>query len=71
MRNMYNIWEGKSERKRSLGRPERRWEDNITMDVREIVCESVDWINLAEDRDQWRAVVIPSQEKLCSMELVN
>jgi hypothetical protein len=40
-----------------VGRPRRRWEDNIGMDLREIGWEGVDWIHLAQDRDQWRAVV--------------
>ena len=48
---------GKSEGKRPLGRPKRRWEDNIKMDLREVVCDPVDFIALAEDRDQWRAYV--------------
>jgi len=47
----------KSERKRSLGRPMRRREDNIRMDPREIGWESVGWMHLAEERDQWRALV--------------
>jgi hypothetical protein len=46
-----------SEGKRPLGRPRRRWEDGIIMDLREIGLGGVDWIQLAEDRDQWRAVV--------------
>jgi hypothetical protein len=47
----------KYERRRPLGRPRRRWEDNIRMDLREIGWEGVDWILLAKDRDQWWAVV--------------
>jgi hypothetical protein len=47
----------KSEGKRELRRPRHRWEDNIRMDVREIVWRGVDWILLAEDRDQWQAIV--------------
>jgi hypothetical protein len=47
---------GKAEGKRPLGRPRRRWED-IRMDLREIGWGGVDWIDLAEDRDQWRALV--------------
>jgi hypothetical protein len=42
---------GKCEGKRPLGRPKRRWEDNIRMDLREIVWEVVDWMHLAEDKD--------------------
>ena len=48
---------GKPEGKRPLGRPRRRWEDNIKMDLQEVVCESMDWIKLALDRDEWRALV--------------
>jgi hypothetical protein len=47
---------GKPEGKRPLGRPRRRWEVNIRMDLREIGLEGVDWISLAQDWDQWRAV---------------
>ena len=48
---------GKSEEKRPLGRPRRRWEDDIMMDLREVRCGGMDWIDLAQDRDRWRAVV--------------
>jgi hypothetical protein len=48
---------GKPEGKRPLGRPRRRWEDNIRMDLQEVGCGCVDWIGLAEDRDSWRALV--------------
>ena len=41
----------------SLGRPRRRWEDNIKMDLREVGCEDVGWIDVAQDRDRWRAFV--------------
>jgi hypothetical protein len=56
-RNAYRILVGKPEGKRPLGRPRRRWEDNIRMDVREIGWGGMDWIDLAQDRDQWRALV--------------
>jgi hypothetical protein len=56
-RNAYKILVGKLERKRPLGRPRRRWEDNIKMDHREIGLGGMDWIDLAQDRDQWRALV--------------
>jgi hypothetical protein len=46
---------GKPEEKRSLGRPRRRWVDNIKMDFREILWGGLDWIDLDPDRDQWRA----------------
>jgi hypothetical protein len=48
---------GKPEGKRPLGRPRRRWEDNIRMDLREIGWSGTDWIDLTQDRDQWRAFV--------------
>jgi hypothetical protein len=48
---------GKAEGKRPLGRPRRRWEDGVRMDLREIGLGGVDWIRLAQDRDRWRAVV--------------
>jgi hypothetical protein len=56
-RNVYRILVGKPEGKRRLGRPRRRWEGNIKMDLREIGWRGVDWIDLAQDRDQWRALV--------------
>ena len=56
-RNVYRVSVGKPESKRPLGRPRRRWEDNIKMDLRELGCDPRDWITLAEDRDQWRAYV--------------
>jgi hypothetical protein len=56
-RNAYRILVGKPEGKRPLGRPIRRWEDNIRMDLREIGWGSMDWIDLAQDRDRWRALV--------------
>ena len=56
-RNAYRVLVGKPEGKRPLGRPRHRWEDNIKMDLREVVCDPGEWINLAEDRDQWRAYV--------------
>jgi hypothetical protein len=56
-RNVYRVLMGKPEGKRPLGRPRCRWEDGIRMDLREIGWGSVDWIQLAGDRDQWRAPV--------------
>jgi hypothetical protein len=53
----YRILVGEPEGKRPLGRPRRRWEDNIRMDLREIGCGGMGWIDLAQDRDQWRALV--------------
>jgi len=48
---------GKPEGKRPLGRPRRRWEENIKMDLQEVGCGGVEWIDLAQDRDRWRALV--------------
>ncbi|KAJ4432740.1 hypothetical protein ANN_21378 [Periplaneta americana] len=56
-RNVYRVLVGRPEGKRPLGRPRRRWEDNIKMDLREVGYDDRDWINLAQDRDQWRAYV--------------
>jgi hypothetical protein len=47
---------GKPEGKRTLGRPRRRWEDNIRMDLQEVGCGGMDWIGLAQNRDRWRAI---------------
>jgi hypothetical protein len=48
---------GKPEGKRPLGRPRRRWLDNIQIDLREIGCDGMDWIELAQDWDQWRGLL--------------
>jgi hypothetical protein len=56
-RGVYRVLVGKPEGKRSLGRPRRRWEDNIKMDLQEVGCGGMDWIELAQDRDRWRALV--------------
>jgi hypothetical protein len=56
-RNAYRILVGKQEGKRQLGRPRRRWVDNIKIDLREIGWDGMDWIDLAQDRNQWRALV--------------
>ncbi|KAJ4433744.1 hypothetical protein ANN_16055 [Periplaneta americana] len=56
-RNAYRVLVGRPEGKRPLGRPRRRWEDNIKMDLREVGYGDREWINLAQDRDQWRAYV--------------
>jgi hypothetical protein len=55
MRRAHNIMIGKPEGKRPLGRCRHRWENNIRMDLREMGWEGVDWIHLAQDRDQWQA----------------
>jgi hypothetical protein len=58
MREAYSGFRwGKPEGKRSFGRPRRRWEDNIKMDLQEVGCGGVDWIELAQNRDIWRALV--------------
>jgi hypothetical protein len=57
VRGAYNILVGKPEGRRPPGRPRRRWEDNISMDLGEIRFGDVDWTHLARDRDRWRAVV--------------
>jgi hypothetical protein len=56
-RNAYRILVGKAEGRRSLGKPRHRWADNIEMDLREIGWDGMDWIDLAQDRGQWRALV--------------
>jgi hypothetical protein len=56
-RKVYKVLVGKPEEKRPLGRPWRKWEDEIRMDLRKIGLGGVDWIRLAQDRDLWRAVV--------------
>jgi hypothetical protein len=56
-RNTYRLLGGKPEGKRPLGRPRRRWVDNIKMDLEEVGWGGVDWIGLAQDRNRWRALV--------------
>jgi hypothetical protein len=56
-RNVYRLLVGKLEGKRPLGRPRRKWIDNIKVDVLEIGLNVVDWIGLAQDRYRWRALV--------------
>jgi hypothetical protein len=55
--NAYRILVGNPEGKRTLGRPRRRWVDNMIINLREIGWDGGDWIDLAQDRDQWRALV--------------
>jgi hypothetical protein len=56
-RNVYSVLVGKPQGKRPLGRPRRRWEDNIKIDVQQVECWGMDWIDVAQDRDIWRALV--------------
>ena len=56
-RGVYRVLVGKPEGKRPLGRPRRRWEDNIKMNLQEVGCGGMDWIQLAQGRDRWRALV--------------
>ena len=56
-RGVYRVLVGKPEGKRPLGRPRRRWVDNIRMDLQEVGCAYMDWIGLAQDRDRWRKLV--------------
>ena len=56
-RGVHRVLVGKPEGKRPLGRLRRRWEDNIKMDLQELGCRGMDWMELAEDRDRWRVLV--------------
>jgi len=56
-RGVYRVLVGIPEGKRPLQRPRRRWEDNIKMDLQEVGCESMNWIELSQDRDRWLALV--------------
>jgi len=56
-RGIYRILVGKTKGKRPLGRPRRRWEDNIKIHLQELGCGDMDWIELVQDRDRWRALV--------------
>jgi hypothetical protein len=56
-RGVYRVLVGKPEGRRPLGRPRRRWEDNIRMDLREVGYGYVDWMELAQDRDKWLSLV--------------
>jgi hypothetical protein len=54
---VYRVLVRKPKGRRPLGRPKRRWKDNIKMDIHEVGCGGVDWIELAQDRNRWRALV--------------
>ena len=56
-RGVYRFLVGKTGGKRPLGRPSRRWVDNIRTDLQEVGCGYMDWIGLAQDRDRWRTLV--------------
>jgi len=56
-RGVYRVLVGKSEEKRPMGRPRRRLEDNINMDLQDVGCGGMDWIEVAWDWDRWRALV--------------
>jgi len=55
--SVYRVLVGKHEGRRPLGRPRRRWEDNIKMDLQEVECGGMDWIDVAQERDRWWALV--------------
>jgi hypothetical protein len=56
-RGVYRVLVGKPGGKRLLGRPSREWEDHIKMDIQEVTCRGMDWIDLAQDKERWRSLV--------------
>ena len=56
-KGLYRVLVGKPEGKRPLGRPRRRWDYNIKMDLQEVECGGMDWIDVAQDKDRWRVLV--------------
>jgi hypothetical protein len=56
-KGVYRVLVEKPEGKRQFGRPKCRWEDNVKMDLQEMGCGGIDWIELSEDRDRWQALV--------------
>ena len=66
-RGVYRVLVGKPEVKRPLGRPRRRWDDNITFDLQEVECGGMDWIEMAQDKDRWRALVNAVMNLSCSI----
>ena len=56
-RGLYRVLVGKPEGRRPLGRPKRRWVDNVRMDLQEVECGYMDWIGLVQERDRWRTLV--------------
>jgi len=67
-RRVYTVLVKKPEIKRPLGRPRRRWADNIKMHFQGVGCGDMDWIKLAQDRDRWWAKCVCSNEPSCSTE---
>ena len=57
IRSLYRVLVGKPEGKRPIGRPRRKWEDNIKVNLQQVGCGVMDWIELTQDRDRWRALV--------------
>ena len=55
--SVYRVSVGKHEGKKPLGRPGRRWEDNIKLDHQEVTCEGMDWMELVQDKERWGALV--------------
>jgi len=66
-RGVYRVLVGKPKGNRPLGRPRRRWEDNIKIDLQEVGCGVMDWIDLAQDRDSWRALTQSRKENWYSV----
>ena len=66
-RVVYRVLVGKPEGRRPLGRPRRRWVDNIRMDLQEVGCGYMDWIGLAQDRDRWRTLLSAVVNLRCSV----
>jgi hypothetical protein len=56
-RGVYNVLVGYPEGKKPMGGPRHRWEDNIKVDLQEVECGDMDWVELTQDRDRWRALV--------------
>jgi hypothetical protein len=70
-RGVYRFWWEKPEGKRPMGRTKHRWEDNIKVDLQEVGCGGMDWIELAQDRDRWWALMNYAENFLTSCQLVS